>query len=59
MDHPVLRELQGLSTLNDLLLWAADPGRTASIVDLVALDEYTHDLILHVEGELFAVFDTT
>lgn len=52
-------ELHHMQTLNALLRWISGRGDGTAIEDVVALDEYTHDLILRLPGDLFAVFDTT
>lgn len=59
MGNAVLDELSGLQTLNALLRWVAGRPDGTAILDVIALDEYTHDLILRLDGDLFAVFDTT
>ena len=59
MGNAVLDELSGLQTLNALLRWVAGRSDGTTILDVIALDEYTHDLILRLDGDLFAVFDTT
>jgi hypothetical protein len=52
----VLRELEAIETLGQAIRWS---GGRAEFRDVIVQDEYTHDVILRVAADLFAVFDTT
>ena len=52
----MVRELEAIETLGQAIRWSV--GR-AEFRDVVVQDEYTHDVIVRVATDLFAVFDTT
>lgn len=51
--------LSGHAGLDDVMSWcsAQDPPRDS--VEVVVQDEFTHDLIIHLDDGLYAVYDTT
>jgi hypothetical protein len=50
---------QGLRALADVLAWASKQSPPRSITEIVTQDEYTHDVVLEVEGQRYLAFDTT
>jgi hypothetical protein len=54
-------DLRGLDTLEDVFRWLRQPGAPAvGVVDTVALDEFSHDLILELtDSQLYLVFGAT
>jgi hypothetical protein len=55
----IVRELEALETLGQALRWALARTPRAEFSNVVIQDEYTHDVIVRVEDDLFAVFDAT
>ena len=57
------REVSALRTLADVLAWGrANPGRVTArtvIANVVLQDEFTHDAIVPLAGELTLVFGST
>lgn len=53
------RELSGLLTLADVLAWARRATPPRQVVEIVTQDEYTHDVVLTLDGSRFLVFDAT
>jgi hypothetical protein len=54
-----IREIQAFETLGQVLRWALGRTPPAEFTNVVVQDEYTHDVIVRVEHDLYAVFDTT
>jgi hypothetical protein len=60
MDHArLLRELETLETLGQVLRWTLDRRPRAEFVNVVVQDEYTHDVVVRVAEDVFAVFDAS
>jgi hypothetical protein len=55
----ITAELQALETLGQVIRWALDQSPRAELVDVVVQDEFTHDVVVRVSGDLYAVFDTS
>ena len=53
------RELEAMETLAGVIPWATARTPCAEFVNVVVQDEYTHDVVVRVAPDLFAVFDTT
>lgn len=47
----------GHRTLGDVARWCG--ARRSRLLDVVTQDEYTHDVIVHYEGPIHLVYDTT
>lgn len=45
--------------LAEVVRWVAARSQERRILDVITQDEYTHDVIVAVEGELHLVYDTT
>lgn len=56
---PILVEVEPLATLLGVLRWAQARTPTAEIIDVVAQDELTFDVIVRAGAGLFLAFDTT
>jgi hypothetical protein len=52
-------QVQSLRTLGDVLSWSRSATRSRQPIDIVTQDEYTHDVVLDLDGELYLAFDTT
>jgi len=52
-------ELAQLFTLADVLAWARRTTPPRQVEEIVTQDEYTHDVVLPLDGSLFLVFDAT
>lgn len=52
-------ELATLHMLGDVVRWAARQRPPRAILDVITQDEYTHDVVVALEGPLHLVFDTT
>jgi hypothetical protein len=49
-----------MHTLEDVVRWGLGSDPPRPIVEVVAQDEYTHDVVVEVSaGDCYAVFDTT
>jgi hypothetical protein len=46
-------------TLGDVLTWARAQRPPRTVTEIVTQDEYTHDVIMAVEEDVYLVFDTT
>ncbi len=55
----LLHELGPIQTLAGLVPWVFARRPPAEFVEVVVQDEFTHDVIVRVAADLFAVFDTT
>jgi hypothetical protein len=51
--------VQPLPTLGDVLSWSRTGTRSRQPSDIVTQDEYTHDVVFDLDGELYLAFDTT
>jgi hypothetical protein len=52
-------ELRQLLTLADVLAWARRGTPPRQVAEIVTQDEYTHDVVLTLDGSHHLVFDTT
>jgi hypothetical protein len=55
----ILSEVEQFRTLEQALQWAFVQEPRGELIDVVAQDEYTHDVIIRMTPEVFLVFDTT
>lgn len=55
----LLAELDAMQSLAGVIRWALDRSPAAEFVDVIVQDEFTHDVVLRVTENVFAVFDTT
>jgi hypothetical protein len=51
--------VQPLRTLGDVLAWSRTGTRSRQPTEIVTQDEYTHDVVFRLDGELYLAFDTT
>jgi hypothetical protein len=51
--------VQPLPTLGDVLTWSRTGTRSRQPTDIVTQDEYTHDVVFDLDGQVYLVFDTT
>ena len=59
-DHARLASLVAThSTLEAVLTWSRTASPPRKIAELITQDEYTHDVVLPFEGDLYLVYDTT
>ncbi len=58
-DNRLLAEVQNLDTLQEVLRWSFSREPRAEFADVVAQDEFHHDVIVRIEESDFAVFETT
>ena len=47
------------ATLQDVMDWCRSQGPRRDLADVVVQDEFTHDIVLGLGDDLFAVYDTT
>ena len=59
MSEIILQEAAAFPTLGALMAWAFARRPPLQLVDVVTQDEFTHDVILKTDEDLFLVFDTT
>jgi hypothetical protein len=55
----VLREVQGLGSLKQVLEWSLARRPRAEFIDVVVQDEFHHDVIVRVSEDVFAAFETS
>jgi hypothetical protein len=51
--------VQPLPTLGDVLAWSRASTRSRQPIDIVTQDEFTHDVVFDLDGEVYLAFDTT
>jgi hypothetical protein len=59
LEDRVLAEVEDLATLKQVLQWSFSREPHAEFVDVVVQDEFHHDVIVRIEENVFAVFETT
>ena len=47
------------STLSDVVAWLATRRGKSALAEVVAQDEFTHDVIVRYEGDAHLVYDVT
>jgi hypothetical protein len=52
-------EVESIRSLVDAMRWAESQTPPAVFVDSVAMDEFTHDVILRIADDVFVVLDTS
>jgi hypothetical protein len=52
-------ELPAQTTLSDVVLWSATHAPALLVADVIAMDEYTHDVVVPWREGLVLVYDTT
>ena len=52
-------EVAQLFTLAEVLAWARRTTSPRQVEEIVTQDEYTHDVVLALDGSRFLVFDAT
>jgi hypothetical protein len=55
----ILEEASSLRSLGDVLSWAYARRPPAEFLEVVAMDEFTNDVIVRVTPEIYLVFDST
>lgn len=58
MSAQILSEVEKFRSLEQALQWAFARAPRAELVEVIAQDEFTHDVIIRVMPEVFLVFDT-
>lgn len=56
---PLYAAVQPLPTLGDVLTWSRANTRSRVPTDIVTQDEYTHDVMFDLDGQIYLAFDTT
>ena len=56
---PELDTLERLSSLKQVLNWAIARSPRAEFLDVIAQDEFHHDVVLRVSDRVYAVFETS
>ena len=51
--------VQPLPTLGDVVTWSRASTRSRQPTAIVTQDEYTHDVVVDLDGEAYLAFDTT
>jgi hypothetical protein len=51
--------VQPLPTLGDVLTWSRTGTRSRQPTEIVTQDEYTHDVVFNLDGQVYLAFDTT
>jgi len=57
--YEILDEAGSFSNLEQVMHWAFGRKPPAGLFSVVTQDEFTHDVVLKLEGDIFLVFDTT
>jgi hypothetical protein len=55
----ILEAAATLRSIGDVLTWAYARRPPAEFVEVVAMDEFTNDLVVRVTPEIYLVFDST
>ena len=55
----IRQELGALRTLAQVLAWTRTSSPPRPVSCIVTQDEYTHDVVVPLDREIFLVFDTT
>lgn len=58
MPDATLQEVEIFQTLEAVMKWAFARTPPAELINVVTQDEFTHDVVIKVEG-VYLVFDTT
>ncbi len=53
------RSLRAIRTLGDVVEWSRSREPALTIDEVITQDEYTHDVLIHIEGPLWLAFDVT
>jgi hypothetical protein len=59
MPSEILHEAGSFHTLEQAMQWGFARKPPAQLSTVVTQDEFTHDVVIKVETEVFLVFDTT
>lgn len=59
MSARILNEVEQFRTLEQAMEWAFAREPRGELIDVVAQDEYTHDVVIRITPDMFLVFDTT
>ena len=59
MLEDILKEAEKFASLEQVLNWAFARTPPAKLADVVAQDEFTHDVVIRIDEEIFLNFDTT
>ena len=59
MPSEILNEARSFSHLEQVMHWAFGRRAPAKLFTVVTQDEFTHDVVLKLEPDIFLVFDTT
>ncbi len=57
--HRLVREVQVLHTLEEVVHFGLAQTPAKMILDVVVQDEYCHDVVMEWQGGLYLAFDTT
>jgi len=52
-------EHRDLTTLERVLDWGRDRTPPVRVLEVIAQDEYTHDVVMQLESARYLVYDTT
>jgi hypothetical protein len=55
----ILEAASALRSLGDVLAWAYDWRPPAEFLEVIAMDEFTNDVIVRASPEIYLVFDST
>ncbi len=59
MPDEILKEVEAFLSLEQVLNWAFARKPPARLAEVVAQDEFTHDVVIGIDEEIFLNFDTT
>ena len=59
MSDEILKEVETLGSLEQAMNWAFARKPAAQLVNVVTQDEFTHDIVIRVDEDVFLNFDTT
>jgi hypothetical protein len=59
MTDEVLNEVNAFRTLEQVINWAFARTPAAKLIDVIAQDEFTNDVVIVVDEETYLSFDTT
>jgi hypothetical protein len=59
MPTTVFQEAEGFRTLDEVLRWGLAKTPPAQVVEVIAQDEFSVDVVLRLEDDCYLAFDST
>lgn len=59
MPTAILNEVEAFRTLDEVLRWALAKTPPAQVADVITQDEFTSDIVIRLEENIYLAFDST